>query len=85
MQVNHGEHRYGFYDATHLQDLQEALPGSHRRREARLARYCSKTCKAIEQEQRTGQFAELLSRRRQLDDLYDVDISDLDWGASDGD
>lgn len=48
-------------------------------------RYCSKTCKAVEQEQRTGQFAELLSRRNQCDDLYDVDISDSDWGASDGD
>lgn len=49
------------------------------------ARYCSKSCKAIKQEQRTGQFAELLSRNHQRDDRYDVDISDMDWGASDGD
>lgn len=49
------------------------------------AQYCSKSCKAIKQEQRTGQFAALLSNTSFGDDRYDVDISDMDYGASDGD
>lgn len=47
------------------------------------ARFCSKSCKAIKQEQRTGQYAALLSRGHCVDD-DDVDISDMDFGASDG-
>ncbi|EMO9523353.1 hypothetical protein KKY53_14715 [Pseudomonas aeruginosa] len=48
------------------------------------AKFCSKSCKAIKQEQRTGQYSELLSRNSGWDDRYDVDISDMDYGASDG-
>lgn len=48
------------------------------------ARFCSKSCKAIKQEQRTGQYAALLLGEGRSDDIDDVDISDMDWGASDG-
>ena len=51
------------------------------------ARFCSKSCKAIKQEARTGQYAAMLSSgsSTRYDDDDDVDISDMDFGASDGD
>ncbi|MCY1276907.1 hypothetical protein D9M68_276840 [compost metagenome] len=49
------------------------------------AKFCSKSCKAIKQEQRTGQYAALLRNRSEFNDHDDVDISDMDYGASDGD
>lgn len=45
--------------------------------------FCSKSCKAIKQEQRTGQYAARLSGGHFIDD-DEVDISDMDFGASDG-
>lgn len=48
------------------------------------ARFCSKSCKATKQEKRTGQYAALLHGRQQHDDRCDIDISDMDYGASDG-
>ena len=48
-------------------------------------KFCSKSCKAIKQDQRTGQFAALLSSGGDFDSYDDVDISDMDYGASDGD
>ena len=48
------------------------------------AKFCCKSCKAIKQEQRTGQFAALLNGEGRYLNDDDVDISDLDYGASDG-
>lgn len=48
------------------------------------AKFCCKSCKAIKQEQRTGQFAAFMSGDRSFEDHDDVDISDMDYGASDG-
>jgi hypothetical protein len=44
-------------------------------------KFCSKSCKAVKQEQRTGQYRKLMER--QFDEI-EVDISDMDFGASDG-
>lgn len=44
-------------------------------------KFCSKSCKAVKQEQRTGQYRKLMER--QTDEIK-VDISDMDFGASDG-
>lgn len=46
-------------------------------------KFCSKSCKAIKQEKQTGQYAALLSGHNSFDH-DDVDISDMDFGASDG-
>ena len=47
-------------------------------------KFCSKSCKAIKQEEMTGQFAAYLAGNESRADDDDVDISDMDWGASDG-
>lgn len=40
------------------------------------ARYCSKSCKAIRQESRTGQYAAMKSRNATSEfDIYDVDYN----------
>jgi len=44
-------------------------------------KFCSKSCKAVKQEQRTGQYRQLRERQS---DVIEVDISDMDFGASDG-
>lgn len=49
------------------------------------ARFCSKRCKAIKQESRTGQHAAFIDRGGKRCDDDEIDISDMDWGASDGD
>ncbi len=56
--------------------------------EARMAdinrgwgKFCSKSCKAVKQEKRTVQYRKLLERHG---DEIEVDISDMDFGASDG-
>ena len=50
--------------------------------------FCSKSCKAVKQERRTGQCADYFRRQRDRSgfdhDFDDVDISDMDFGASDG-
>ena len=48
------------------------------------ARFCGKSCKAIKQEKRSGQYAALLHDSQKHDSRYDIDISDMDYGASDG-
>lgn len=48
------------------------------------AKFCSKSCKAIKQEQRTGQCAAFRKAHQKHDDRYDIDISEMDYGASDG-
>lgn len=48
-------------------------------------KFCSKSCKAVKQEQRTGQYKNLLENRiDMISDFIEVDISDMDFGASDG-
>jgi hypothetical protein len=44
-------------------------------------KYCSKSCKAVKQEKRTGQYRQFIERQFDEDE---VDISDMDFGASDG-
>lgn len=59
--------------------------------EARLAdrrrgwgKYCNKSCKAKKQERRTGQHAAYLKRQHGNLSGDFADISDVDFGASDG-
>lgn len=48
-------------------------------------KFCSKSCKAIKQEQRTGQHANYIrGKSAACDYAYHADISDADYGASDG-
>lgn len=49
------------------------------------ARYCSKSCKAKKQESRTGQHRAFIERQQSRECYGEVDISDMDFGASDGD
>lgn len=43
--------------------------------------FCSKSCKAKEQEVRTGQYAEYLSNRKSDNELEDVDYEGPGWDA----
>lgn len=43
------------------------------------ALYCSKRCKAIKQEQRTGQFAEYVAGEAQRDHEYAMDSIESGW------